>query len=372
MVPLAAIIDFLEALAPPELAAQWDNVGLLLGHRSATVDRVMTCLTVTPASAAEAVESGVQLIVSHHPILFRAIQRLTADDAEGRMLLDLAQKGVAVYSPHTALDNATDGINDLLVRQLGLHEIGPLRRSETAARCKVVVFVPDADLAHVSDALFAAGAGNIGQYSECSFRLAGTGTFLGSAASNPTVGQRGRREEATEWRLELVCPRSALGQIVAAIRRAHSYEEPAYDIYPLVGTAGHPGEGRLGRLAAAMSLSDLARRTQDALDSGPVQMIGASTQLVERVAVVCGSGGEFLGDAVKGGADVLLTGELRFHDCLAAQAAGLAVILPGHYATERLGVEALALRLQAQWPQLQVWPSRSERDPVNWIVSGER
>jgi putative NIF3 family GTP cyclohydrolase 1 type 2 len=101
-------------------------------------------------------------------------------------------------------------------------------------------------------------------------------------------------------------------------------------------------------------------------------MIGASTQLVERVAVVCGSGGEFLGDAVKGGADVLLTGELRFHDCLAAQAAGLAVILPGHYATERLGVEALALRLQAQWPQLQVWPSRSERDPVNWIVSGER
>src|SRR5262245_25707096 len=233
MPTIASVIQFLGELAPPSLAADWDNVGLLLGDRAAAVQRIMTCLTVTPESAAEAVESNVQLIVTHHPILFRPTQRLTSDTPEGRTLLTLVRADVAVYSPHTAYDNTRDGINDALARRLGLTDIAPLRARDGAQECKVVVFVPDSDLARVSDALFAAGAGNIGQYSQCSFRLAGTGTFFGSDATKPTVGEKGRREEVNEWRLEAVCPEAAVEQVVAALRKAHSYEEPAYDVYPL-------------------------------------------------------------------------------------------------------------------------------------------
>src|SRR5262249_8987582 len=154
-------------------------------------------------------------------ILFRPVQRLTTATAEGRMLLALARAGVAVYSPHTAFDNTRGGINDILARRLGLTEVAPLRAGDRPRQCKVVVFVPDADLGRVSDALFAAGAGHIGQYSQCSFRLEGTGTFFGSDASNPTVGQKGRREEVREWRLEVLCPEAVVGGVVAAMRRAH-------------------------------------------------------------------------------------------------------------------------------------------------------
>lgn len=367
MITVAAVIEYLEEIAPHELAAEWDNVGLLLGDRRAELRRVMTCLTVTPDSAAEAVETGAQLVVTHHPILFRAVKSLTADNAEGRMLLALAQAGVAVYCPHTAFDNSIGGINDALARRLGLTEVVPLRRRMGPRSCKVVAFVPDADLARVMDALFAAGAGHIGQYSQCSFRLAGTGTFFGSDESNPTVGQKGHREEVGEWRLEAVCHEADVDRVIAALRKAHSYEEPAYDVYPLRSGASAQGEGRIGRLPRATALAALAQAAKVLFNSGPVQTVGDPARMVERVALACGSGGEFLNDAARTRADVLLTGEARFHDYLAAQALGLALVLPGHYATERCGVEELAARLQARWPDLQVWPCRRERDPVNWV-----
>jgi dinuclear metal center YbgI/SA1388 family protein len=367
MLTSAAVIGFLEQFAPPGLAAEWDNVGLLLGDRAAAVERVMTCLTVTPETAAEAIESGAQLVVTHHPVLFRAVKRLTTATPEGRMLLGLIRAGVSVYSPHTALDNTRGGINDALARKLDLAGAGPLRRGEGTRQCKVVVFVPDADLTHVSDALFAAGAGQIGQYSECSFRLAGTGTFFGAETTHPTVGEKGRREEVSEWRLEAVCPEARLEAVIAALRKAHSYEEPAYDVYPLRPTPAAGGEGRIGRLPQMVPLGELARLVKARLNAAGVQVVGDPERAVQQVAIVCGAGGEFLPDAVRAGADVLCTGEVRFHDCLAARAQGLALILPGHYATERLGIEGLAARIEEQWPDLHVWPSRRERDPVAWL-----
>jgi dinuclear metal center YbgI/SA1388 family protein len=366
MLTVATVLDYLERFAPPRLAAGWDNVGLLLGARDAPVQRLMTCLTLTPESADEAVRQQANLVVTHHPILFKAVRRLTTDTPEGRLLLDLARAGVAVYSPHTALDNTTGGINDLLAARLGLAGVGPLRRGEGERQVKVVVFVPDKDLQPVATALFAAGAGRIGAYSECSFRLAGTGTFFGSDSANPTVGQKGRREEVSEWRLEVVCPERGAAAAVAAVRKAHSYEEPAFDVYPLVPPPGREGEGRLGTLPQPLPLGELAAKVRSALGCGPVQRVGDAGRAVQRVAVVCGAGGEFLADAVRARADVLLTGEMRFHDYLAARAQGVALLLPGHYATERCGVEELAERLQGQWPELRVWASASEADPVGW------
>jgi dinuclear metal center YbgI/SA1388 family protein len=368
MLTVARIINFLEEFAPTELAASWDNVGLLLGDRSNKVKRVLTCLTVTPEVVAEAVEEKAQLIVTHHPIFFRPVKRLTADHPEGRMLLRLAKASIAVYSPHTAFDNTRGGINDAIARKLGLAEVGPLRRREAARQCKVVVFVPDADLGKVSDALFAAGAGHIGQYSECSFRLAGTGTFFGSDATNPTVGQKGRREDVSEWRLEVVCPEAIVDRVVAAMRKAHSYEEPAFDVYPLRPGSSSIGEGRVGRLPQPALMSEVARVVKFALAADLVQTVGKGDQKIDKVAIACGSGSEMLSDVFRARADLFITGELRFHDYLAAQAQGVALCLPGHYATERFGIEELAVRLQERFPELTVWPSRSETNPVTLIV----
>src|SRR5262245_1017000 len=251
---VAAIVEYLEQFAPPSLAADWDNVGLLLGDRGAEVRRVLTCLTVTPESAAEAVETKTQLVITHHPILFRAVKRLTGDTPEGRILCSLVRAGVAVYSPHTAFDNTRGGINESLAARLSLVEVSGLRPLDGPRQCKLVVFVPDADLGKVSDALFAAGAGQIGQYRECSYRLHGTGTFFGSEGTNPAVGEKGRREEVSEWRLEVVCPEERVSAAVAAMRRAHSYEEPAYDVYPLRPGKSATGVGRIGRLPAPTGL----------------------------------------------------------------------------------------------------------------------
>ena len=367
MPTVADIVTFLDDFAPSALAAPWDNVGLLLGDRATPVERIMTCLTVTPASAAEAIAAGAQLIVTHHPVLFRPVKRLTTDTPDGRMLLSLIGAGVAVYSPHTSFDNTQGGINEAIVRRLGLVDAVLLRPDAGPRSCKIVVFVPDKDLGRVSEAMFAAGAGHIGQYSECSFRLAGTGTFFGSDASQPTVGQKGRREEVSEWRLEVVCPESAVDAVLAAVRKAHSYEEPAYDVYLLRPGVSKQGEGRLARLAQPTPLGDFARSVKTALGAAAVQVVGDLRSAVERVAIVCGSGGPFLEDALAARADILLSGEMRFHDYLAAEAAGLALVLPGHYATERFGIEELAELLRGRWAGVEVWPSRSERDPVTIV-----
>ncbi|MBA4065507.1 MAG: Nif3-like dinuclear metal center hexameric protein [Isosphaera sp.] len=363
MPAVADLVAHLDRFAPPATAADWDNVGLLLGDPADPADRVMTCLTLTPDVAAEAVAERANLVVTHHPVLFRAAKRLTAGTPDGKVVLPLLRAGVAVYSPHTAFDNCPGGANDTLCRLLGVASPEPLRPRPAAGQCKLVVFVPDADLGKVSDALFAAGAGVIGQYRECSFRLTGKGTFFGTDAANPAVGEKGRREDVDEWRLEVVVPERAVPAAVAAMRRAHSYEEPAFDVYPLKPTAAG-GEGRVGELAVPTTLGELADRAKRELKAASVQVVGDLSRPVKKVAVACGAAGEYLSDSVRSGADVFVTGELRFHDALAARDAGIAVLLPGHYATERPGVETLAGWLAANWPGVEVWASRVERDPL--------
>jgi dinuclear metal center YbgI/SA1388 family protein len=367
MPTVADVADYLEQFAPTRRAAEWDNVGLILGERSAGVTRILTCLSVTPPVVEEAIASGVNLIVTHHPMLFRPVQKLTDATPEGRMVVALLRAGIAVYSPHTSFDNCAGGINDQLAEMLGLTDVRPLRSYEAARQCKVVVFVPDSDLAKVSDAMFAAGVGNIGQYSHCSFRLAGTGTFFGSDAANPAVGVKGRREEVSEWRLEAICQESQVEKVVGAIRGAHSYEEPAYDIYPLRAGREAVGEGRVCRLTAVIDLEEFAQKVRAQLKGGPVQVIGERTRLVRSVALACGAAGEFLRDAISERADVFLTGEARFHDCLFAQTQGIAMILAGHYATERHGVVALAEQLRSAFPEIQSHASQTETDPINWF-----
>jgi dinuclear metal center YbgI/SA1388 family protein len=364
MTTVADVARWLDDFAPSRLAEAWDNVGLLWGDPGAEVERIMTCLTVTPRTADEAIGERAGLIVSHHPVLFKAVKRVRADQPETGMLWDLARAGVSILSPHTAFDNTRDGINDGLARRLGLVDVGPLRASAGPGSFKVVVFTPRADHEAVLAAAFGAGAGRIGAYDECSFSIPGRGTFFGTEGANPTVGEAGRRETVRERRVEVVCPGDRLVAALAAIRAAHSYEEPAIDVYPLHVPSHGAGAGRVGRLAEPRSLEEFAEHVAEVLAARGVQVAGPVGREVARVAIVCGAGDDFLGDAARAGADVLLTGEARFHRALEAEALGLGLVVAGHHATERPGVEDLAARIASEFPAAEVWASRYEADPL--------
>jgi dinuclear metal center YbgI/SA1388 family protein len=347
---------------PTRLAESWDNVGLLLGDETAPVTRVMTTLSLTESSAQEAIRERVDLVVSHHPIFFRKIARLTAQGPDRPAYL-LARGGVGLYSPHTSFDGGAAGINEQWAQRLGLSDITPLEPAEQAPTCKLVVFVPESDLAKVSQALFEAGAGRIGEYSECSFRLAGTGTFRGSDESHPTVGQAGRHEEVAEHRLEVIVPLARISSVVSALRRSHSYEEPAYDVYPLIAGADRLGAGRLGWLPEPVPLEELARRAGKASGARRVEIVGPGDALCRSVGIGCGSAASLMPMAARAGCDVFLTGEARFHDYLEAERLGIRLILVGHYESERFALEELAHRLRAEFPGLECWASRHETNP---------
>jgi dinuclear metal center YbgI/SA1388 family protein len=386
MTTVSEVAAWLEQLAPSHLAESWDNVGLLWGDPAAEVDRVMTCLTVTPETAAEAIKEQASMMISHHPVLFHAVKQIRADRAETGHLWKLARAGIAIASPHTAFDNTRNGINDILCRRLGLLEVSPLRPMATSGSSaaggsrprsfKVVVFTPESDREAVVAGAFEAGAGHIGAYRECSFAMAGQGTFFGTEATDPAVGEKGRRETVQEMRLEVVCPAEKLPGVLESIRAHHSYEEPAIDVYPLheippvLGATAVAGTGRIGRFVEPRSLAEFAAFAGRALGRIAVLMVGDPNRQVLRVAVACGAGDDFLKDAAAARADVLLTGEARFHRGIEAEALGIALITAGHYVTERLGIEDLAQRIAINFPGLTVWPSRSERDPFRIISAG--
>ena len=364
MTTVADVAAWMEGFAPSRLAEPWDNVGLIWGDPASAVRKVMTCLTVTGPSAAEAVAEGAGLIVSHHPVLFRPTKAVRADRPEGAILWSLARGGVAVYSPHTAFDNTVGGINDGLATRLGLVDVGPLRAGKPALTFKVVAFTPEDARIGVLDAAFANGAGQIGSYEQCSYSGPGQGTFFGGPGANPAVGEAGRRESVRERRVEFVCPEGRIDAVLRAVREAHPYEEPAIDVYPLRAVAEGPGIGRLGRLAEPGPLDAFASRVAGALGVDDLQVVGDPRKPVAKVAIGCGAGDDFLGDAAGAGADVLLTGEARFHRALEAEALGIGLVLAGHLATERPGVEDLAARLAGAFPGLEIWASRRERDPL--------
>lgn len=366
MTSVRDVCNWLKELAPLQLAEEWDNVGLLLGNETAEIKRMITCLTLTSEVAAEAVSSGTGLILTHHPVLFKAVKRITADTAEGKMLLQLIRHEIAVYSPHTAWDNSASGINQQLAELLELQEIKPLRAQAAADQMKIVTFVPAQQLDQVREAIWNAGAGVIGNYQKCSFNLQGTGTFYGSDAANPVVGQSGRLEQVEEVRLEVVCSAKLLEQVLTALRLTHPYEEPAVDVYPLKSPAPGGGSGRTGTLAVPITLAELNRRIGSLLRQPYVQFVGDPSRLVTRVGIACGAAAEFLRDARRAGCQAFLTGEARFHSCLEAREHDMGMILPGHYATERFAMETLARRLSQAFPEIGVTASEQEQDPLRW------
>ena len=339
---LREVIQALRAVADEALAEPWDKVGLALGDPAQDISRGLLCIDLTEAVVEEAVDRGCELIVAYHPPIFRPLERLTADgDWSQRRIRAAIVAGLAVYSPHTALDAAAGGVCDWLADVVAgadapRRPIRGHRAAEDGTNFKVVVFVPEADEPAVRQAMAQAGAGGLGRYRECSFSSAGVGGFRPMPGANPSIGRVGERAEVGERRLEMLAPADRLSAVVEALRAVHPYEEPAFDIFKLHPVAASPpsvGAGRIVELTSAVTADQLAARFDaECFPEAVVKVAGPGSAEIRRVAVCPGSGGSLFEDV---DADAYLTGEMQHHQVLDLAQRGKTVVLLGHTASER-------------------------------------
>jgi dinuclear metal center YbgI/SA1388 family protein len=357
-------------LYPQSLAEDWDNVGLQLGDSAAVVERVLVCLDVEERVIARAEELGAQLVISHHPLIYRPLKKISPVDEASRSIFRALRQGIAVISAHTNLDRASNGLNDWLAARLGLQQALPLEQS-IGDLLKLVVFVPAGSEEVVIDALHAAGAGEIGAYDRCSFRSAGVGSFRGGKDSSPFIGTPGEQEQTQELRIETVLPAALSGKVVAKMLKAHPYEEVAFDLYPLANRRADVGLGRIGLLDEPLELAEFVARIKQALGLEMLRLAGSCKGPIKRVAVCGGSGASLISDALRQGADCLVTGDIKYHDAQRARSEGLLLIDAGHFSTEILMVRQMSEQLkqaatERQWP-LEIIEMTGEEDPFRWI-----
>ena len=339
----------LSALAPADKAAHWDPVGLQLGDPEAESGPVAVCHEVTN-QVIEAVLSHQPrpaLLVSYHPLLFRPITSLVAGKGPGGRALRLAAAGVALAVVHTNWDAVPGGAADALCATLGIEEPAPFGPIEAGPTFKVVTFAPSESVESLVEAMAAAGAGRIGRYTRCSFRSPGSGSFLGGDLSDPVVGRAGSPTLAPEIRVEMVVPATHRDAVLAALVAAHPYEEPAFDVIPTVSNLGFVG--RVG-IAPVRSLDSFAAIVAERLGPVGLRVAGDHEQALRRIAVIPGSGGDLIEAAAAVGADAVVTGDVRHHSAVYAMELGVALLDPGHTATERPGIRALYAAIRSMEP----------------------
>lgn len=363
----------LESIAPISYAADWDNVGLLVGSMQWSASPLLLTVDLTPAVLGEARDAGAKMIVAYHPAIFEPLSRLTDTTARQRIALEAARSGTAVYSPHTALDGAPGGLNDWIAEGLGRGDVRAIRAHETlpdTEQFKLVTFCPKDAADRLRSTLASIGAGRIGDYELCSFEIRGTGTFFGTEGTSPQVGQKGSLERVDEVRLEMVCPAASLALAVTTLRQFHPYEEPPIEIYQLQPRPRRDaGEGRRVVLDKQATLAELVERIKDRLGVEQLRVAPGddAPRRYRTLAVQAGAGGALRQAACADGCQLFLTGEMRHHDVLAAQADGCTVILAGHTNTERGYLKVLKKKLRAALPDLTVSISRRDGDPLKVV-----
>lgn len=338
------LLRAVEAIAPARLAESWDNVGLQIGHPSAPLRRVLTCLEVTPPVLDEAVERQANAIVAHHPLIFQPLTALNLAQPAGALVGRLVREGMALVVAHTNLDSAAWGTNSVLAEACGLTPEGALLPREEEPAGKLVLFVPRGHENAAIEAIARGGGGRIGAYTHCTFRTPGTGTFRGEPGTHPAIGEPERLEEVEEYRIEAIVPERARQSVLREVLAVHPYEEPAYDFYPLLPGRGGVGMGCLAPLDPPTAARDLALQIKERLNLASVRLSGPPAKKVRRVAICSGAGGSFVGKAA-GRADAFITGEINYHHAVEAHARGLAVIELGHFNSEVLITAPLARRL---------------------------
>ncbi len=372
---LGEVVAVLEGLYDPAWARDWDRVGLTCGDPAAPVRRIVLAVDPVAAVVDEALDRNADLLITHHPLLLRPVHGIATTTAKGRLLHRLVRGDCALYTAHTNADVAVPGVSDALARVLGLRDLAPLSADEPDPVDKVVTFAPEDAVELIVDAMAKAGAGEVGEYSRCAFVASGTGTFVPGDGASPAVGSTGRRSDIAERRIEMVAPRAHRAAVLAALRQAHPYEEPAIDVYEIAAWSAQRGTGRVGELAAPTTLREFALLVAEALPASAqgVRIAGEPTAMVRRVAVCGGAGDSLLSAARASGADVYVTADLRHHPTSEAReevGEGTPYLIDvAHWASEWPWLAGVANRLQglldAAGTPVEVHVSTKSTDP--WI-----
>jgi len=364
---ISQLVDIVNEIAPFAIAQSWDNVGLLVGDAQSEVNAMMLAVDITDAVINEAISSGCNTIISYHPVIWEPLKALTAQCSRP-VVYRLAREGLNVISVHTALDAACGGVNDGLAEAVGLavsEPIGDYVSPPTEDMYKLVVFIPAEHINALSEAVFLAGAGSLGNYSNCGFTSQGTGTFLPLDGANPSIGKKGRIEKVAEVRFETLVHQSRLNDVVAAMKLAHPYEEPAFDIIKLSLFQKRLGIGRIGNLVPKRKLTDIIADIKRVTGVETIGFVGREIKSVKSAAVCAGACGSILNKVIAAGCELYVTGEMKHHDALAARESGLLCLCLGHSISERFILSRLMERIRLKCPA-EVVLSRKDADPLKW------
>jgi len=367
---LADIMTVLDGWFDPVWAESWDAVGLVCGDPAEPVERILLAVDAVPTTVAEALATRSQLLLAHHPLLLSGVHGVPADDPKGALVHRLVTAGAALFVAHTNADVADPGVSDALARRLGLSGLRPLQVLDGEPLDKLVVFVPRAEAQRLIDALAAAGAGAIGDYDRCAWTTEGTGTFRPLPGASPAIGEVGRVEQVPETRVEMVVPSSRRAAVLAALRTAHPYEEPAFDLLAGAPLPTSRGTGRIGELAEPMTLREFTAHAAARLPATVwgVRAAGDPDRTVRTVAVCGGSGGSLAERARRAGADVYLTADLKHHAAVEAVTerggGGIGLVDVAHWASEAPWLDEVADRLRGRFgTTVEVRVSRRVTDP---------
>ncbi|WP_332690961.1 Nif3-like dinuclear metal center hexameric protein [Halalkalibacter lacteus] len=365
-----ALIQHFETWSPKSLAVEGDKNGLMIGTLNKPIKKVMIALDVLEGVIDEAIDSEVDLIVAHHPLLFRPLKKIDVTSPHGRIVAKAIKHDITIYAAHTNLDVAKGGVNDMMAEALHLQNIEVLSPTQTRSLKKIVVFVPETHIEPVREAMNIAGAGHIGNYSHCTFNSKGQGTFMPEEGTNPFIGKQGALEFVDEIKVETIIPSYLQNKVIQAIMKAHPYEEPAYDVYPLDNKGEVVGLGRIGKLEQSMKLADFAEQVKQAFDVNGARVVGDLTTEVQKVAVLGGDGNKYIKDAIFKGADVIVTGDVYYHVAHDAMMDGLNIIDPGHNVEKIMknGVKAFFEQyLESNNFQTTVVASNLNTDPFQFV-----
>ncbi len=363
---LRELTSFLETIAPLAYQEDYDNSGLIVGHPDKEISAALISLDCTEAVVDEAIENGFNLIISHHPIVFKGLKKLNGKNYVERVVMKAIKHDIALYAIHTNFDNVLDGVNKKICDKLGLTGCTILKAKEGALK-KLVTFCPDADAEKVRKAIFEAGAGWIGNYSECSYNTEGVGTFKAGVGTNPHVGDIGKRHHESEIRIETIYPANIERKLLAALVEAHPYEEISFDLYPVSNPYPQVGSGMIGNLKNDQDEMSFLNFVKEKLDAKVIRHTGILGKKIRRVAVCGGAGSFLLPNAIRAGADIFITSDFKYHEFFDAEEK-LIIADVGHFESEQFTQELLLELITEKFHNFALRLTVQNTNPINYLI----
>ena len=362
---LQHLVQHLESVAPVHYQETYDNAGLIVGDKSLEVSSALIALDITEEVVDEAIKHGCGLIISHHPLIFKGLKRITGSNEVERCLVKAIRNNIAIYAAHTNLDSITGGVNSMICKKIGLKNcriLSPVKNQ----LLKLVTYIPEDQLEEVRSAIFSAGAGVIGNYDQCSFGASGQGTFRGNEESNPFVGKPGEPHTEREIRFETVVPRHLVSRVVSALLEAHPYEEVAYDLLPLENDFATVGSGMIGELSEPANETDILNSVRQIFGCKMIRHTALLNRKISKIAVCGGSGSFLISKAIAEGADLFISADLKYHDFFDADKKIVLADI-GHYESEQFTKEVLKEIVLKKFPTFALRLSDVKTNPVFYL-----